>query len=225
MIVSGADLEASLAALRRQIPDPRTGILGPRSIAWQIGGDLAVFLGGGRAALLQLAHPVVAYAIAHHSRTRADVAGRFRRTFRSVFAMVFGDLDEAFRAARRVHAIHATVHGTIPEAVGGWAAGTPYRANDAEALAWVHATLVDTTLVVHEQLDGALPDAIRDRYVIEMNRFAALLGIPAALLPRSYAAHASYMQQMLGSDRIALAPCAREMARFLIGRGGDRQPS
>jgi uncharacterized protein (DUF2236 family) len=225
MIVTRADLEDSLAALRRQIPDPRTGILGPRSIAWQIGGDLAVFLGGGRAALLQLAHPVVAYAIAHHSRTRADVAGRFRRTFRSVFAMVFGDLDEAFRAARRVHAIHATVHGTIPEAVGGWAAGTPYRANDAEALRWVHATLVDTTLVVHEQLDGALPDAIRDRYVIEMNRFAALLGIPAALLPRSYAAHASYMEQMLGSDRIAVAPCAREMARFLIGRGGDRQPS
>jgi uncharacterized protein (DUF2236 family) len=224
MIVTRADLEGSLAALHRQIPDPRAGILGPRSIAWQLGGDLAVFLGGGRAALLQLAHPMVAYAIAQHSHTRADVAGRFRRTFRSVFAMMFGDLDEAFRAARCVHAIHAAVHGTIPEAVGGWVAGTPYCANDAEALRWVHATLVDTTLVVREQLDGALPDAIKDGYVIEMNRFAALLGVPEALLPRSHAAHASYMRQMLGSDRIAVAPCALEMARFLIGRGGDRQP-
>src|SRR4051812_10381905 len=225
MIVTRADLEASLAALRGQIPDPRAGILGPRSIAWQIGGDLAVFLGGGRAALLQLAHPMVAHAIAQHSHTRADVAGRFRRTFRSVFAMVFGDLDEAFRAARRVHAIHAGIRGAIPEAVGGWAAGTPYCANDAEALRWVHATLVDTTLVVHEQLAGALPDEIKDGYVIEMNRLAALLGIPAALLPWSHAAHATYMRQMLGSDRIAVAPCAREMARFLIGRAGDRQPS
>src|SRR5215468_4379185 len=225
MIVARDDLEASLAALRRQIADPRAGILGPRSIAWQIGGDLGVFLGGGRAALLQLAHPMVAYAIAQHSRTRADVAGRFRRTFRSVFAMVFGDLDEAFRAARRVHAIHAAVHGTIPEAVGGWPAGTAYCANDAEALRWVHATLVDTTLVVREQLDGALPDAVKDGYVVEMNRFAALLGIPDALLPRSHLAHAAYMQQMLGSGRLAVAPCAREMARFLIGRGGDRQPS
>ena len=224
MVVTRADLEASLAALRGQISDPRAGILGPHSIAWQIGGDLAVFVGGGRAALLQLAHPMVAHAIAQHSRTRADVAGRFRRTFRSVFAMVFGDLDDAFRAARVVHAIHAAVHGTIPEAVGGWAAGTPYCANDAEALRWVHATLVDTTLVVRERLDGALPEAVKDGYVIEMNRFAALLGVPAALLPRSHAAHASYMREMLGSDRIAVAPCAREMARFLIGRGGDRQP-
>lgn len=225
MIVTRADLEASLAALRRQVPDPRAGILGPRSIAWQIGGDLAVFLGGGRAALLQLAHPMVAYAIAQHSHTRADVAGRFRRTFRSVFAMVFGDLDDAFRTARRVHAIHAAIHGTIPEAVGGWAAGTPYCANDAGALRWVHATLVDTTLVVREQLDGALPDAVKDGYVVEMNRFAALFGIPDAMLARSYLAHAAYMRQMLGSDRLAVAPCAREMARFLIGRGGDRQPS
>lgn len=224
MVVTREDLEASLSALRRQVADPRAGILGPRSIAWRIGGDVAVFLGGGRAALLQLAHPMVAYAVAHHSRTRADVAGRFRRTFRSVFAMVFGDLDDAFRAARRVHAIHAAIHGTIPEAVGGWAAGTPYCANDAEALRWVHATLVDTTLVVREQLDGALPDAVRDDYVIEMNRFAALFGIPEAMLPRSHAAHAAYMRQMLGSDRIAVAPCARAMARFLIGRDGEHQP-
>lgn len=225
MVVTRADLEASLAALRRQIPDPRAGILGPRSIAWQIGGDLAVFLGGGRAALLQLAHPMVAYAIAQHSHARADVAGRFQRTFRSVFAMVFGDLDDAFRAARRVHAIHAAIHGAIPEAVGGWPAGTPYHANDAEVLRWVHATLVDTTLVLRERLDGALPDAVKDGYVIEMNRFAALFGIPDPMLPRSYLAHAGYMREMFGSDRLAVAPCAREMARFLIGRAGDHQPS
>jgi uncharacterized protein (DUF2236 family) len=225
MIVTRADLESSLAALRLEVADPRAGILGPRSIAWQIGGDVAVFVGGARAALLQLAHPMVAYAIAHHSRTRADVAGRFRRTFRSVFAMVFGDLDQAFGAARRVHAIHAAIGGAIPEAVGGWAAGTPYSANDAEALRWVHATLVDTTLLVREQLDGALPGAVKDDYVIEMNRLAALLGIPAAMRPRSHAAHAAYMRQMLSSDRIAVAPCARDMARFLLGRGGDRQPS
>jgi len=224
MVVTRADLEDSLAALREEIRDPRAGILGPHSLAWQLGGDLAVFLGGGRAALLQLAHPMIAYAIAQHSYTRADVAARFRRTFRSVFAMVFGDLDEAFRAARRVHAVHAAIRGTIPEAIGGWAAGTPYCANDAEALRWVHATLVDTTLVVREQLAGALPGAIKDGYVIEMNRFAALFGIPDAMRPRSHAAHAAYMRQMLSSERLAVAPCAREMAQFLMGRGGERQP-
>lgn len=224
MIVTRSDLEASLAGLRRQIDDPRAGILGPRSIAWQLGGDLAVFVGGGRAALLQLAHPMVAYAIAQHSHTRADVAGRFRRTFASVFAMVFGDLDEAFAAARRVHAIHGAIRGALPEAVGAWPAGTPYHANDAEALRWVHATLVDTTLVMRERIDGALPEAIKDRYVVELHRFAALFGIPEAMWPASYRAHAAYIDAMLASDRLAVAPCARDMARFLVGRAGARQP-
>ena len=224
MIVTRADLEASLAALRTQIADPSAGILGPRSIAWQLGGDLAMFLGGGRAALLQLAHPFVAYAIAQHSHTRADVAGRFRRTFRSVFAMVFGDLDDAFAAARRVHAVHSAIHGAIPAAIGGWPAGAPYHANDVEALRWVHATLVDTTLVVRELLDGPLPAAVRDGYVIEMNRFAALFGIPEPLRPASHAAHTAYLDAMLASDRLAVAPCARAMARFLVGRDRDHQP-
>jgi uncharacterized protein (DUF2236 family) len=224
VIVTRADLEASLATLRAEIDDPRAGILGPRSIAWRIGGDLAVFLGGGRAALLQLAHPMIAYAIDQHSNTRADVTGRFQRTFRHVFTMVFGDLDDAFGTARRVHAIHSRIRGAIPARVGGWAAGTPYHANDAEALRWVHATLVDTTLLVRERLDGPIPEAIKDRYVIEMNRFAALFGIPPALRPRSWFAHDAYMRAMLTSDRLAVAPCAREMARFLIGRGGAQQP-
>ena len=220
-VVTREQLEASLVELRAGVAEPRAGILGPRSVAWRIGGDLALFLGGGRAALLQLAHPMVAHAIDHHSRTRADVTGRFQRTFRNVFAMLFGELDDAFRAARRVHAVHARIHGTIAEAVGGWAAGTPYHANDADALRWVHATLVDTTLVVRELLDGELAPELKDRYVLELNRFAALFGIPRGLLAHGHAAHAAYMAKMIASDRLAVAPCAREMARFLVGRGGD----
>ena len=66
-------LEDSLATLMREIREPRHGIYGPSSVSWQLAGDVAVFIGGGRAALLQLAHPFVAYAIAEHSRTRSDV--------------------------------------------------------------------------------------------------------------------------------------------------------
>jgi len=217
-VVTREELEVALAELRTSTPDPRTGILGPRSVAWRLGGDLAVFVGGGRAALLQLAHPMVAYAIDHHSKTRADVLGRFQRTFRNVFAMIFGELDEAFVAARRVHQIHTRVTGTMP-AIGDWP--TRYAANDADALRWVHATLVDSVLVVRARL-GAVAPADRDAYVIELNRFARLFGIPHALLPRDHAAHAAYMAQMLG--RLVVTPSAREMAHFLVGRGGAVQP-
>lgn len=218
-VVVRDELEASLAELHTHVADPHAGVFGPGSLVWTLAGDVALFAGGGRAALLQLAHPMVAYAIDQHSRTRADVLGRFQRTFDNVFAMLFGDLAAAFAAARRVHNVHSRIHGVIPEESGGWAAGTPYHANDADALRWVHATLVDTTLVIRQRIDGALPPDVLDRYVLEMNRFAALFGIPRRLLPESHAAHVAYMTEMLASDRIVVAPCAREMAAFLVGRG------
>jgi uncharacterized protein (DUF2236 family) len=223
MIVTREDLESSLAAIVRDVRNPGAGLFGPSSMVWKLGGDLGVFLGGGRAALLQLAHPMVAHAIDHHSRTRADVVGRFQRTFRHIFAMTFGELDDALHAARRVHHIHARVHGEISEAIGGFAAGTRYHANDAEALRWVHATLVDTTIAVRQRLGARLTTGDLDRYTQEMNRFAALFGIPAALLPASWAEHEAYMARMIPT--LAIAPCAREMAAFLIGRADPVQPA
>ena len=168
-----------------------------------------MFVGGGRAALLQLAHPMVAHAVEHHSRTRADVLGRFQRTFRNVFAMIFGELEDAFTAARRVHQIHTRVTGVFPDAVGAWPAGTRYAANDADALRWVHATLVDSVLAVR-----TVSARDRDDYVVEMNRFAKLFGITHA---GSYDEHAAYMSATIPT--LAVAPSAREMGRFLIGRG------
>lgn len=220
MIVSREDLESSLLRLRASVTDPAAGILGPTSIGWQIGADLALFLGGGRAALLQLAHPMVAHAVDQHSRTRTDVAGRFQRTFRNVFAMVFGDLDDAIAAARRVHSVHTRIHGTLPERAGRWEAGTPYHANDIESLRWVHATLMDTTIVIRELIDGPLPVAIKDGYLIEQHRFGALFGIPASALPRTWADHERYIANMIDSRSLVVTPCAREMASFLVGSNG-----
>src|SRR3569623_1373322 len=158
-VVTRTALEAALAELSSGVRNRAEGILGPASVAWQLGGDLAVFLGGGRAALLQLAHPMVAYAVEQHSATRSDIVGRFQRTFRNVFAMVFGELDAALFAARRVHQIHTRIQGTIPIDVGAWRAGTPYHANDDDALRWVDAPQMETPLAVSERMDGTLTTA------------------------------------------------------------------
>ncbi len=93
MLVSRADLEDCLAQVGARVSDPRHGIYGPGSPAWTLQREAVVFLGGGRAALLQLAHPFVAYGVDQHSKTRADVVGRFQRTFMNVFAMTGGDLN------------------------------------------------------------------------------------------------------------------------------------
>ena len=76
-------------------PDPRAGIFGPASTSWKIHRESAFFLAAGRAALLQLAHPWVATAIAHHSSVLNDPVARFHNTFRVVFTMFFGTLNQA----------------------------------------------------------------------------------------------------------------------------------
>lgn len=209
-------LEARLAALRAQIEDPRAGLFGPGSMVWAVNKEAVSFLGGGRAALLQLAHPPVAQAIADHSRTRDDPIGRFRRTFRLVFRMVYGDLETAFEAARALHALHDRITGRIAVPAGRFAAGTPYHANDPDALLWVHATLWDTSVLCYEAVVRPLSAAERQRYYEETRRFACLFGIPETHLPADWPAFRRYVDDMLAGDALAVTPAAAEMGRFLF---------
>src|SRR6266566_5987919 len=145
-IVSTERLERELTAVRGAAANPLSGVFGPRSVTWQVDREAAVFLGAGRALLLQLAHPWVAAAIAAQSQVFADPLGRFHRTFNVMFTMVFGTPDQALATARRLYHRHATIAGVLPEAIGPFAAGSSYYANDVPALRWVHATLVETAL-------------------------------------------------------------------------------
>src|SRR5688500_13747227 len=137
MIVTRRDLESRIEQLRAAVRDPRAGLYGPGSVSWKVNREGIVMLGGGRAALLQLAHPYVAHAVDQHSATRTDPLGRFQRTFLHVFGMVFGDLDQAIESARRVYRVHTRIHGPIAEDVGAFAQGHRYHANDPDALFWV----------------------------------------------------------------------------------------
>jgi uncharacterized protein (DUF2236 family) len=215
-LVSRNDLEASLSLVKAAVADPRAGIFGPESAVWPVNRESLVFLGAGRAALLQLAHPFVAFGVDRHSKTRTDPLGRFQRTFAQVFGMVFGDLERAFRAARGVHAIHTRIRGEIPEAAGRFAGGAHYEANEPEALLWVHATLWDTSLLCWEAIRGPLPDDTKERYYEETKRFARLFGIPDDVLPTRFGDFRAYVDRILGDDTLAVTPCAAEMARFLF---------
>src|SRR5690606_22079594 len=112
--------ERAEQAIKRSI-DPVAGIYGPGSMMWRINREALGFLGGGRAALLQLAHPWVANAVDQHSQTRNDPLGRFRRTFINVFTMIYGSTDQVMRVANNVHQIHTGITGTLPEESGAFA--------------------------------------------------------------------------------------------------------
>ena len=65
--VSQADIEALLATVASNVSNAEAGIFGPDSLSWRINRESALFLGAGRAALLQLAHPWVTASLAEHS--------------------------------------------------------------------------------------------------------------------------------------------------------------
>src|SRR5258708_40260467 len=88
--VSRADSHSLLASLDQLPGEPLHGFFGPGSVTWQVNRESAVFLGAGRAALLQLAHPWVAAALAQHSNLLHDAVGRFHSTFRVIYTMLFG---------------------------------------------------------------------------------------------------------------------------------------
>ena len=215
-IVTEADLEHELTIVRAAAAGGAAGIFGPASITWRIDREAVTFLGAGRALLLQLAHPWVAAAIAEHSRTLTDPIGRFHRTFSIVFAMVFGTTNQAFAAARRLHRRHAGISGTLMEGAGPFPAGSFYRADDVAALCWVHAALTETAFLAYQLVAPPLSLTDRERYYAEMRLFAALFGIPQRALPQSWDDFARYVENILGSDTLAVAGPARRLADWLF---------
>src|SRR6202171_5027175 len=116
----------------------KPGLYSEDSITRRVNRENVLFLGGGRALLMQVAHPKVAAGVGRHSDFRTHPLRRLRRTILMTMAIVFGDRETAMAAARGVNQVHARVKGR------------DYRAMDPDLLLWVYATLADTALVTYE---------------------------------------------------------------------------
>jgi uncharacterized protein (DUF2236 family) len=220
-VVTAETLEIRLAALAEQAPGEGEGVFGPHSMRWRIDREAALFLGAGRALLLQLAHPWVAAAVARHSRALDDPIARFHGTFATVFAMVFGRLSEALAAARDLHRRHAVIRGHLGEAVATDLAAAPYAANDRAALRWVHSTLVETALKAYA-LVQPLTREERDGYYAESCRFAGFFGLGLDQLPADFDAFSAYCDAMVKDGALAVGPQARNIATRLLA-GADHR--
>ncbi|HEY4686259.1 MAG TPA: oxygenase MpaB family protein [Dehalococcoidia bacterium] len=157
-----------------------------------------ILLGGGRALLMQIAHPSVAQGVAEHSSFRSDRLGRLLRTLRPTLAIVFGSRDQAHGAARSIRHAHEQV------------VGTGYTASDPALLLWVWATLVDTALLMHGLFVRRLDPAEAEAYYGEMKEVGSMLGIPAASFPADLAAFRDYMARM--DHELVVSPTARSLS-------------
>lgn len=214
--VGAEAFSATLEALRRECAVPAHGLFGPGSLSWRVNRECILLLGGGAAALLQLAHPFVAHAVAAHSVVTTDTARRFRRTFSRVLAMTFGDLGTALHAAERVRAVHDRVRGPLPEAAGPYAAGTIYTAHDREALCWVQATLLDTAIKVYSDLVEPLCASECEELHRGTLRLGLLFGLRPDEQPADYAAFRRYVDDAVQSERLTVTPAARELATQIL---------
>jgi uncharacterized protein (DUF2236 family) len=218
--VSASDLERLLDEVKRSAAGPGVGLFGPDSISWRINREAGLFLAAGYATLLQLAHPWVAAAIAEHSTTLPDPIGRFHQTFRVMFTISFGSVEQAIAVARHLHSRHQSIYGMMPEAVGAFAAGSRYEANQVHALLWVYATLIDSAVMAYDLVLPALTSADRDQYYAESRMSATFFGIPLNAWPRDWRRFEEYMESMYASDRLAVSPVARDIAaQVLTGAG------
>ena len=218
--VSSQELERHIASVEQRVARPVEGIFGADSITWRINRESALFLGAGRAALLQLAHPWVATSLDQHSSLLAKPIARFHNTFRIVFTMIFGTAPQAFRAARSLYQTHTRITGQLPNDVAGYAAGSRYEALNLPALIWVYATLIDSAVIAYECVLPRLTPADREAYYAESKIMAGLFGIDPDALPADWTSFQAYIRQMLVSQDLGVSDRSRIMAhRILTGSG------
>ncbi|HZT52125.1 MAG TPA: oxygenase MpaB family protein [Stellaceae bacterium] len=205
-----------MAATAPRIVEAEPRLFDPASLTWRINRERILILGGVRSLLMQIAHPLVAAGVAEHSGFRADPLGRLRRTMETMAVILFGTAAEARGAAAQLDAIHGRVHGILREQAGGFPAGTRYTARDPELLLWVHATLVDSTMLVYRRFVRELGAAEAEAYYQESKTIARLYGIPERLIPRRLCDFRGYVERMLEAGPIAVSATARELAAHIV---------
>src|SRR5262249_16931451 len=152
------------------------------AMIWQVDREMVLLLAGGRALLMQLAHPKVAAGVAEHSHFKADPLGRLYRTIGAMWPIVFDDppkprpsLDQFKNVNRMTHAMLSRAEAVT--------FGTLYYALDLKLLLWVHATLVDSAMVAYDLFVKRFAADEKARYYDDSKNLAHLFEIPETLVP------------------------------------------
>jgi len=188
------------------------------SMMRQVHRELAVSFSGPRALLMQATHPVAFEGFFAHPGAMDEPYERLRRTAQVMDTIMFGSLEDADRATRRVRAMHKRVRGTLPRPAGRFPAGTPFAADDPELLLWVLATLADSALVVYERYVATLSRAERDAYWQDYRVIGRLFGLRDEQMPADIDAFDAYMHDMLTGGDLHVTPAARELAIEIVMR-------
>lgn len=182
------------------------GLYGPGSEAWRLNREAMLLLGAGpRALLLQIAHPAVAAGVNEHSDFRADPWRRLSATLRSYNTIVYGTTRAARAEIRRLNTLHRGI------------SGPGYSARDPELALWVHATLIDSTIVANDAWIEPMSTDRRATFYAETRPIGRALGVPDATLPRDFESFEAYVAEMLSpTGPIKVSAVARELGQTVL---------
>jgi uncharacterized protein (DUF2236 family) len=180
----------------------------PGSVAWQVGSEAALLLAGGRALILQVAHPKVAAGVAQHSNYRESPWRRLYRTIDVTTRIVFGDERQSAEPAAALRRRHQRVEGRDDR-------GGRYRALDPELLMWVHATLIDSSLLIYHRYVRPMSEADMALYYEQMLPVAEAYGISNDVRPPDWRAFRDYWDGML-LDGLRVTETTRDVAESVL---------
>lgn len=182
------------------------GLVGPRSVSWEIHSDLAsISIGGLGAIILEILHPSVMAGVQDHSSYRDDPLRRSRTTFGYVVTTTFGNTQAATRLIDAVHRVHSRIEGVRPD-------GVDYRALDPELIGWVHTCIPWAVMTAFERFNRPLSEQERDRYLAEQAVIGRMAG--ADDVPETAADLRAYVEHM--RPRLGVNAQTLEFFEFLL---------
>lgn len=185
-----------------------SGPVRPGSLAWRIGAEGVLLLGGGRALIMQVAEPRVAAGVAEFSNYREAPWRRLYRTLDVTTKIVFGDERSSAEAAEALRRVHERIEGRDDRR-------RRYKASDPELLLWVHATLIDTSLLIYDRYVRRLSESERAIYFEQMRPVAEAYGIPLDRQLTHWKAFVAYRDEML-RDGLRVTDTTRDVAASIL---------
>jgi uncharacterized protein (DUF2236 family) len=109
------------------------------------------------------------------------------------------------------------VQGPVRDPAAAERHGPRYDARDPALALWVHATLVDSTIVAYDAWIEPLSRPRRARFYAESLAVGRAFGIPADRLPKDLEAFEAYVEAMLapGGD-VEVGDVARDLAAAIV---------
>jgi uncharacterized protein (DUF2236 family) len=188
-------------------------------MARRVHGERSVGLLYGQRALLIGALEPLTYTGTMLSTKAGDLPfQRLARTAKMQETVFLGSREEADKVLAKVHRLHETISGTLPEAAGTHPAGAAYSAFDPELMLWTLAVIADSGRAMYEAMVRPLREEEREALWQDYARFGELFGVPRETMPASHAAFQVWWQERLASPDLHATPHALEMAPLVAFR-------